>query len=74
MGVVLLYDVGYFWNRLQSSHDGFTVSHAPLALQQSMAYSDAAISTLQLSRVSSIIMLIAYAAYFFFQLRTQTIV
>jgi len=43
----------------------------PLALQQSMAYSEAAVSTLQLSRVSSIIMLIAYAAYLFFQLKTH---
>lgn len=43
----------------------------PLVLQLSMTYSEAPVSTLKLSRVSSIIMLVAYAAYLFFQLKTH---
>lgn len=42
----------------------------PLALQRSIAYSTS-VSTLKLSRVSSIIMLVAYGAYLFFQLKTH---
>lgn len=43
----------------------------PLDLQRSMAYTEATVSTLKLSRVSSIIMLVAYSAHLFFQLKTQ---
>eukprot|EP01018_Ginkgo_biloba_P033314 Gb_18642 [translate_table: standard] len=43
----------------------------PLVLHRSVSYTDTTVSTLNLSRVSSIIMLVAYGAYLFFQLKTH---
>ena len=72
LGVALVYDV-----QVVSGINSSLLMMAslclmlPMVLQRFMAYSEEAISTLNLSRVSSIIMLVAYAAYLFFQLRTH---